>query len=201
MIQSDKYTFLNIMSFKNLLLNTTNIVLDKIIQLFGIIIIAFGILFFLSLISYSPDDPNFIFSENKDIKNLLGFKGSLISDFFFQAIGLISFLIPFTIIITGINILINKKIVILFENFFFIILYSLVGSIYLSFFYQESFFLSLGVNGGFVGNFLNDSFSKKLLMLNEKISYVSLICLIIFLFVLSINFKLNYLIIFKNFFF
>ena len=140
MIQSDKYTFLNIMNFKKLILNTTNIVLDKIIQLFGIIIIAFGILFFLSLISYSPEDPNFIFSENKDIKNLLGFKGSLVSDFFFQAIGLISFLIPFTIIITGINILLNKKFIILFENFFFIILYSLVGSIYLSFFYQESFF-------------------------------------------------------------
>ena len=52
-----------------------------------------------------------------------------------------------------------------------------------------------------MGNFLNDSFSKKLLMLNEKISYVSLICIIIFLFMLSINFKLNYLIIFKNFLF
>ena len=62
MIQSDKYTFLNIMNFKKLILNTANIVLDKIIQLFGITIIAFGILFFLSLISYSPDDPNFIFS-------------------------------------------------------------------------------------------------------------------------------------------
>ena len=84
MIQSDKYTFLNIMNFKKLILNTTNIVLDKIIQLFGIIIIAFGILFFLSLISYSPEDPNFIFSENKDIKNLLGFEGSLVSDFFFK---------------------------------------------------------------------------------------------------------------------
>ena len=201
MIQSDKYTFLNIMNFKKLILNTTNIVLDKIIQLFGIIIIAFGILFFLSLISYSPEDPNFIFSENKDIKNLLGFEGSLVSDFFFQAIGLVSFLIPFTIIITGINILLNKKFIILFENFFFIILYSLVGSVYLSFFYQESCFFSIGGNGGFVGNFLNDSFSKKLLIINEKISYVSLICIIIFLFMLSINFKLNYLITFKNFLF
>ena len=125
-------------------------------------IIFFGVLFFLSLISYSPDDPNFIFSENKDIKNFLGFKGSLISDFFFQAIGLISFLIPLTIIITGINILLNKKIIIFFENLFFIVLYSLVGSIYLSFFIKTLFFLSINGNGGFVGNFLVESFIKKI---------------------------------------
>ena len=33
------------------------------------IIIILGLLFFLSLITYSPNDPNFIFSENKEIKN------------------------------------------------------------------------------------------------------------------------------------
>ena len=69
------------MSFKNILLNTVNIILARIIQLFGIIIIIIGLLFLLSLISYSPDDPNFIFSDNKDIKNYLGFKGSLMSDY------------------------------------------------------------------------------------------------------------------------
>ena len=54
MIQSDKYTFLNIMDFKKLLLNTTNIVLDKIIQLFGIIIIFWYLIFFIF---------NFLFSR------------------------------------------------------------------------------------------------------------------------------------------
>ena len=168
------------MSFKNILLNTVNIILARIIQLFGIIIIIIGLLFLLSLISYSPDDPNFIFSDNKDIKNYLGFKGSLMSDFFFQAIGLMSFLIPITIMITGINIFFNKKIIIVFENLFFIVLYCLVGSIYLSFFYHDSFFLLASGNGGFIGNFLNDSFFKKLIVLNEQIFYFSSIFFIIF---------------------
>ena len=88
------------MDFKNLLINARNIVLYKIIETIGIGIIILGLLFFLSLITYSPNDPNFIFSENKEIKNLLGFKGSLVSDFFFQAIGLVSFLIPLSILTT-----------------------------------------------------------------------------------------------------
>ena len=37
------------------------------------------------------------------IKNLLGYRGSYISDLFFQSVGLISFLISFTIFFTGIN--------------------------------------------------------------------------------------------------
>ena len=79
------------MNFKKILFNASIILLDKIIQLLGIILIILGVLFLLSLISYSPEDPNFIFSENKEINNFLGFKGSFISDFFFQAIGLVSF--------------------------------------------------------------------------------------------------------------
>ena len=135
------------MDFKNLLINARNIVLYKIIETIGIGIIILGLLFFLSLITYSPNDPNFIFSENKEIKNLLGFKGSLVSDFFFQAIGLVSFLIPLSIVITGVNVFFSKKLLILFENLFFIVLYSIVGSLYLSLFYKESFFLSIGGNG------------------------------------------------------
>ena len=111
------------MGFKNILINLPNIILNKVIQVFGMILIISGILFLLSLITYSPDDPNFIFSENKDIKNLLGFNGSLVSDFFFQAFGLISFLIPLTVIVTGLNVFYNKKIIILFENAY-LVLYS-----------------------------------------------------------------------------
>ena len=49
-----------------------------------------------ALVTYSPDDPNFIFPENTQIKNLLGFQGSFISDLFFQSVGLVSYLISFT---------------------------------------------------------------------------------------------------------
>ena len=189
------------MNLKNILLNTSNVILNKIIQLFGVLIICFGFLFLLSLITYSPDDPNFIFSDNKEIKNLLGFNGSLVSDFFFQAIGLTSFLIPFTIIITGLNIVLKKNLIIFFESLFFVVLYSLIGSIYLSFFYQDSFLLSISGNGGFVGNFLNVVLFKKLLIFNEQISYFCLLLLFMFLFLMSINFKIYYLIIALKFLF
>ena len=189
------------MDFKNLLINAKNIVLYKIIETIGIGIIILGLLFFLSLITYSPNDPNFIFSENKEIKNLLGFKGSLVSDFFFQAIGLVSFLIPLSIVITGVNVFFSKKLLILFENLFFIVLYSIVGSLYLSLFYKESFFLSIGGNGGFIGNYLVDSFISELVNSNEKIFDLSFIFILILLFLLSINFKLYHLVTIKNFLF
>ena len=69
---------------------------NKIIEIMGILVSIFGILLLIALLSYSPSDPNFIFSDNTEIKNLLGFQGSYISDFFFQAFGIISFLIPLT---------------------------------------------------------------------------------------------------------
>ena len=34
--------------------------------------------------TYSPNDPNFIFPEETEIKNLLGFHGSYTADFFFN---------------------------------------------------------------------------------------------------------------------
>ena len=46
--------------------------------IFGIGISIVGLLVFISLISYSPDDPNFIFPENTEIKNLLGFQYSIV---------------------------------------------------------------------------------------------------------------------------
>ena len=88
----------------------------------------------MHLISYSPNDPNYIFPENTEIKNLLGFQGSYISDLFFQSIGLIAFLIPITYIITGVNIFKKKELFLIIENFFFIILYSLIGSCFFRFF-------------------------------------------------------------------
>ena len=41
-----------------------------------------------------------------EIKNMLGLRGSVVSDFLFQSIGLISYFIPFTLFFSGVNILI-----------------------------------------------------------------------------------------------
>ena len=84
---------MNIKKIANIALEFT---INRLMEILGIIILILGILLFTSLISYSPEDPNFIFPENTEIKNILGFQGSYISDLFFQSIGLIVYLIPVT---------------------------------------------------------------------------------------------------------
>ena len=102
----------------------------RLIEILGIIVTILGILLFLALISYSPEDPNFIFPENLKIKNYLGFQGSYTSDLFLQSVGLISFLIPITFTLSGINIFRKKEIFLFLENLFFIITYSVIGSLF-----------------------------------------------------------------------
>ena len=82
------------MKIKNFIDNTTKFVLKRLSELVGLILLGLSILLLISLISYSPEDPNFIFPENAEIKNLLGIKGSFTSDILYQSIGLISILIP-----------------------------------------------------------------------------------------------------------
>ena len=186
------------MELKITLTNILNFIVNKIIQIFGIIVVIFGITFFLSLISYSPSDPNFIFPSEREISNLIGIKGSILSDFFFQSIGLISFLIPLTFIFAGINIFFQKKILIILESIFFIILYSLIGSIFLSYFYENSFWLSINGNGGYVGRFLLTLFFENLISFNEKLFFYTIIVIIISLFFLSIKINFKSLINIKN---
>ena len=109
----------------NLLINFT---IKRLVEIIGITIFVAGILLFLALITYSPEDPNFIFPDNTEIKNLLGYQGSYISDLFFQSIGLIAYLISFTFIITGINMFIVKEFCLIINNIFFAVIYSLVGT-------------------------------------------------------------------------
>ena len=179
------------MDIKNIANSIVNFVIRRLIEISGILVSILGLLLLLSLISYSPEDPNFIFPENTQIKNLLGFKGSYTSDLFFQSIGLIAFLIPLTFILTGINIFKRKEIFLLIENLFFITIYSLFGSLFFSYFYIDAFTLHINGNGGFVGQYLNKTFLSKLININESISHYFLIVTILILFLISINFNLK----------
>ena len=114
----------------NLLLNFA---IKRLVETFGIIVFLSGLMLFISLFSYSPDDPNFIFPEKTQIKNFLGFEGSFISDLFFQSFGLIAYLISFTFIFTGINIFRTKNFFLIIDNIFFSILYIIFGTFFLAF--------------------------------------------------------------------
>ena len=190
MIQSDKFDSLN-MNIKKIVNITLLFIAKRLTEIFGFLILSAGIFLFVSLVSYSPEDPNFIFPENTEIRNLLGFRGSYISDIFFQSIGLVSYLVSLTLIFTGINIILKKDFFLIIENIFYSILYSIFGSLFLNHFYNTTFALFINGNGGFIGNYLNENFFKNLLSLNENISYYFLIILIIVLFLLSINFSLK----------
>ena len=179
------------MDIKNIANSIVNFVIKRLIEISGILISILGALLLISLFSYSPEDPNFIFPENTEIKNLLGFKGSYTSDLFFQSVGLVAFLIPLTFILTGINIFKRKEIFLLIENLFFVIIYTFFGSLFFSYFYIEAFALHINGNGGFVGQYLNGTFLNKFINLNENISYYFLIVLILIFFLISINFNLK----------
>ena len=186
MIQSDKFDFsnMNIKKIANIVLKFT---VNRLIEISGIGVISVGVLLLIALTSYSPDDPNFIFPENTQIKNLLGFQGSYVADIFFQSIGLISYLVSLTFIFTGINIFRKKDFFLIIENLFYIILYSTFGSIFFSFFYRNTFSLYINGNGGFIGNYLDQNFFHNLINLNTSLAYYFLILLIVVIFLISIN--------------
>jgi len=188
MIQSGKFDSSN-MDIKKL----TNLVIiftiNRLIEIIGILVILIGFLLLIALISYSPADPNFIFPENTQIENLLGFRGSYVSDLFFQSVGFIAYLIPLSYIFTGINIFRKKEIFLLVENNFFVVIYSFVGSFFFSYFYKNAFTLYINGNGGFVGNYLNQTFIINIVNSNENIFYFILAVIIAVIFLFSINFN------------
>jgi len=177
---------MNIKKTANLLLNFT---IKRLAEIFGIVIFIAGWMLLVALITYSPEDPNFVFPDNTEIQNILGFQGSFISDLFLQSIGLIAYPLSFTFVITGINIFRVKDFFLILQNTFFVILYVVFGTLYLTYFYSNDFTLYINGNGGFVGNYLNQTFLNSLVKTNENISYYILILLIIFLFLISVNFN------------
>ena len=166
-----------------------NFTIKRLAEILGISIFIAGLLLLVALTSYSPEDPNFIFPDNTEIKNYLGFYGSFSSDLFFQSIGVIAYLLSITIIITGINIFKKKEFFLIIENIFFGILYSIFGTLFLAHFYSNDFELYINGNGGFIGNYLDQTFLNSLIKINENIFYYILIFLISFLFFISINFN------------
>ena len=190
MIQSDIFDSSN-MNIKKIVNTALLFTVKRLIEILGFVVLLLGILLLISLISYSPNDPNFIFSDTIEIKNLLGFRGSFVSDLFFQSIGLISYLVSITLIITGVNIFKTKDLFLIIENFFYVVLYSILGSLFLNFFYEDTFSLYINGNGGFVGNYLSKTFLEDFILLNKEISFYFLIFLIICLFFISINFSIK----------
>ena len=194
MIQSVKFDSFN-MDIKKITNSTITFIINRLIEIISIFLSLVGFFLLISFITYSPEDPNFIFPDNTRIKNFFGFQGSFISDIFFQSIGLISYLLSITFIFTGINIFRNKKLLLIIQNAFYIVLYSIIGSLFFNRFYSESIALHINGNGGFVGKFFDSILFNEKTYSYETLIYYFLIIVITTLFLISINFKI------KNFYF
>ena len=181
------------MDIKNSIEKVKDFALKRLIELIGISILILSILIFAALISYSPDDPNFIYPKNQEINNILGINGSIGADFLLQSIGLISYFLPITLIFLSIAIIYQRNLIRIFNCLFYIVCYSIIGTIFLTQFYKEAYFLIINGNGGFVGDYFYNKIFFKVANLNTVFSYYFQLLIFIILFLVSINFKLNWL--------
>ena len=187
------------MIIKNYINKIADFTLRRLAELTGLFLIIISILLLISLATYSPQDPTFIFPENQEIRNILGVRGSFVADIFFQSVGLISFLVPISFFFTGVSIVINKNLIVIIENIFFIIIYILLATLFFSIFYKESYWLIINDNNGFVGNLLSETIFIDLLNINKTFSYYLLIFFIFLFFLLSSSFKITHIYFFVNF--
>ena len=188
------------MDIKNSIEKAWNFTLKRFIEFIGFLILVISILILMALISYSPNDPNFIYSENQEINNILGINGSIGADFLLQSVGLISYFLPITLIFLSITIFYKKNLIKIVNSLFYIVLYSIIGSIFLTQFYNEAFFLTINGNGGFVGNYFYNEVFFNIANFNFKILYYLQLLLFTIFFLMSINFRLIWLLSFKKIF-
>ena len=62
------------MNIKNSIEKVKDFALKRLIELSGILILIVSVLLLIALISYSPNDPNFIYPENQEINNIFRHK-------------------------------------------------------------------------------------------------------------------------------
>ena len=112
-----------------ILTNINNFMKNRFIEILGITLIFISFFLLISIISYSPSDPNFIYSpENSDIKNFGGFYGSVLSDILLQSLGLVSILLIINFLYWGFKILKKNKINKFTVRVFFTFVYMIFGT-------------------------------------------------------------------------
>jgi S-DNA-T family DNA segregation ATPase FtsK/SpoIIIE len=146
----------------------------KLIEFSGLIIIASGFAYFISLATYSANNISYIFPAEKNINNKFFSFFYYLSDFFLQAFGVFAFLIFINLIIWGGYLIIKKKIDNFFLKLLLLILSVIFGSLFFSINIEQSFWLPDNGFGGFVPGFISEKIGLK----NNSFSiYLSIIFL------------------------
>ena len=175
-----------------ILTKINNFIKNRLIEFSGIVLIVISIFILASIVSYSPSDPNFIYeTEKTEINNIMGFYGSVTSDFLLQSLGLISIFLFLNFFYWGVKLASEKIIKNFIIKIFFTLTYIVFGTTVLNVLYNESFWLIDNGNGGFVGTAVKEKiyyFSP--LIENQYVVYILILLTVIF-FILSLGIKLN----------
>ena len=166
--------------------NLANFLKKRTFELIGLMLVLTGILLSVSFITYSPNDPSFIFNEDGlKIQNFFGIYGSIVSDFLLQSFGLVSFLLLITIISWGLNLITKKKISKILFKLFYVVLYLSSGCILVYITYNQSFWLIDNGNSGFVGQTLYENLYTHFPLINHEYSIFVLIIITASFFILG----------------
>ena len=192
MIQSIKSEFIK-WKFQVFFKKIFHFIYKRVIELLALSLLFLAITLIFALFSYSATDPNFIFPDNTEISNWVGFRGSVVSDILLQSVGIISFLIPISYLFNSLIIFNEKKLKKLLDCTFFIILYSISGSLFFNLYFNNSFWLPINGHGGFVGEYLGKISLVESIRFKNNFLYYFLIFTTLFLFIISLNIKILYL--------
>ncbi len=172
----------------NFLNSVTNFLKKRTFELVGLLLIFIGIALSVSFITYSPNDPSFVYGEsNTNIKNFFGIYGSIISDFLLQSFGITSFLILVTMISWGINLFLKKEIRKILFKLFCIVLYIISGCIFIYITFNNSFWLVDNGNSGFVGKVFYNLIYKNFPIVDNQYSALFFIFLTTLFFLIGSN--------------
>ncbi len=176
----------------NILNNLADFLKKRTFELVGLVLIFLSIALTISFITYSPNDPSFIYGEeNHIIKNFFGIYGSIVSDFLLQSFGLIAFLLLATFISWGFKLILKKQLEKIILKMFFIVLYLIFGCTFIYAAYNKSFWLIDNGNSGFLGEITYVFLYKYFPIIEKQYSNIFLFaCTIIFFLLASdINIK------------
>ena len=165
-----------------ILIKINNFIKNRLIELSGVSLILISIFLLASIASYSPSDPNFIYTpENAEIKNIGGYYGSVISDLLLQSLGLISIFLIINFFYWGVKLTTKKIISNFITKIFFTLIYIVCGTTVLNIIYNDSFWLIDNGNGGFVGRAIKENiyyFSQ--VIENQFVIYILILIALVF---------------------
>ena len=176
----------------NIYNNLINFIRKRAFELVGLSLIFSSIALTVSFITYSPEDPSFVYEKDSVIiQNFFGIYGSIVSDFLLQSFGLISFLLLLTFISWGLSLIVKKELKKIILKTFFVVLYIVFGCTFIYSVYNSSYWLIDNGNSGFVGRIIYEFSYKYFPSIENQYSIFLLVFLTICFFILSsdINIK------------